>query len=764
DDAGESWRQVSKDHRLIQRAWYYIELFTDPQNEQTLYVLSAPMLRSKDGGKTWENMGGTHGDYHNLWINPRNPKHLVVANDGGAAVSFNGGDSWSTQNNQPTAQIYRISVDNEFPYHIYGGQQDNTSVKIPSRALGAGNIDVNHWFESAGGESAFLAFDPNNPRYVMGGSYQGTIEILDSKTLGSTKVMPSPIQYLGKDAAEMKYRYNWNAPIIRSVHEENTFYHGAQLLLRTKDMGKTWVEVSPDLTRNEKDKQGKPGIPFTNEAVGAENYGTLSYVLESPLEKGLIYTGSDDGYVYMTQNNGASWTNITPAGLGPCLVNAIEVSPFDKGTVYIATTRYKFNDHQPGLYKSTDYGKTWKPINKGIGAEDFTRVVREDQVRKGLLFAGTERGLYLSWDGGENWKPFPLNLPSVPITDLKVHQNNLIAATSGRSFWVLDDIEVLRQYQSSTAKTNKMVLHQPKPAMLMTGYSEMDQNGNPSGTNPTAGVNPATGLVLYYHLPSIPDSVELTMVIRNAKGELVHRYSSKANELFAKFNGRPGADPRLPKKPGLNRFVWNLRHETVQGIPGVYIESSFRGHKAIPGKYSITLTAGKEEQVIQTEILANPLFAVTPAEYAEYDQVLGAMEKEVSEMHQLVNDLDSKRQQLEAFIKQWPAAAPASLKEKAQSLVKALKAWDNDMIQRKSTAYDDVENFPNKFTAQYMFTMNQAESDLPRINQPVLDEWTGLRKTWAGLQQRGQALQKQALPELNAQLSAVGIGAIWKDF
>ncbi|HPH36506.1 MAG TPA: hypothetical protein PL108_02520, partial [Sediminibacterium sp.] len=508
NNAGKSFTQVSAEHKIIQRAWYYIEVFPDPNNENTLYVLSAPALKSIDGGKIWENLQGVHGDYHNLWINPSDSKNLVMADDGGVTISFNGGQTWSSQSNMPTAQMYRINVDNLFPYNIYGGQQDNSSVKIASRSF-SGGITAADWSASAGGESAFLAFDPNNPRYVLGGSYQGTIEVLDTKTNASTNIMAAPIQYLAMDAKDMKYRYNWNAPIIHSQHEPGTYYHGAHLLLRTRDMGKTWDEVSPDLTRNEKEKQVKPGVPFTNESVGAENYGTLSYVLESPLEKGVIYTGSDDGLVYLTKDGGATWKNITPAGLAECLINAIEVSPFDKATVYIATTRYKFNDHTPGLYKSTDYGKTWTNISNGIPVGSFTRVVREDDKRKDLLYAGTENGVYISFNGGKNWTPFQLNLPNTPITDLRVHQNNLIAATSGRSFWILDDLTLVRQYKSSPTTLS---VYEPSPAILASGSSELDGN-NPDfdGTNPYRGVNPATGIVVYYDLPESKEKSVITM-------------------------------------------------------------------------------------------------------------------------------------------------------------------------------------------------------------------------------------------------------------
>ena len=305
----------------------------------------------------------------------------------------------------------------------------------------------------------------------MGGSYQGTIEVLDVRAKAATNVMAAPIQYLGMDAKDIKYRYNWNAPIIWSKWEPNTFYHGSQYLLKTSDLGKTWKEVSPDLTRNEKEKQGKGGGPYTNEAVGAENYGTLAYVMESPLEKGVIWTGSDDGFVQLTRDGGATWKNVTPNGLAECLINAIEVSPFDKATAYIATTRYKFNDHRPGLYKTTDYGASWTKIDNGIPANAFTRVVREDNVRHDLLFAGTELGVFASWNGGKDWSPFQLNLPVTPITDLRVHQGNLIAATSGRSFWILDDLSLIRQYKPDVAPFS---IYKPSNAYLVNARSELD--------------------------------------------------------------------------------------------------------------------------------------------------------------------------------------------------------------------------------------------------------------------------------------------------
>ncbi|MBK8053038.1 MAG: glycosyl hydrolase [Saprospiraceae bacterium] len=761
ENGGKSWSRVSSDNRLIQRAWYYIELFVDPKDENTVYVLSAPALRSIDGGKTWTNLDGPHGDYHDLWINPDNPKNMIIADDGGASVSFNFGKSWSLQNNMPTAQLYRINVDNQFPYRIYAGQQDNTSLVISSRELGSGGITNTSWSASAGGESAFLAFNPDDPRYVLGGSYLGTIEVLDTKAKAGTNIMAAPIQYLARETKDMKYRFNWNAPIIWSKHEPDTYYHGAQFLLRTRDVGKSWTEVSHDLTRNEKEKQGKGGGPYTNEAVGAENYGTLSYVLESPHEKGVIWTGSDDGLVYITKDGGKNWQNVTPTGLQECLINAIEVSPHDPATAYIATTRYKFNDHTPGLYKTKDYGKTWTNISYGIPKNAFTRVVREDETRKDLLFAGTETGLYISWNGGKEWSPFQLNLPVTPITDLKVHQGNLIAATSGRSFWILDDLFLLNQYKTDT--TN-LTLFQPAPAMLVNGYSELDGvNPEFDGNNPFRGVNPATGSVLYYYLPELKPDEHITIEILDSQGNTVRSLSSRADSTFLQYDGGPQAEPVLPKNKGLNRFVWNLRHATIPGVPYVYIESSFRGHKAIPGTYSVVLKYGQMSKSTSLQITPNPLYAIDPATYLEYDRLMTKMENEVRIMHQMTNTLNNKRLQIEKMLDILNKDQKfINVATTGNALVTKMKAWDEDMVQRKSKAYDDVENFPNKFTANYLFMLNHTESDLPRINQPTLDRKKELDSEWEALKSRANEFLGKSLPMFNQQLWEAGVGAVWE--
>jgi hypothetical protein len=526
-------------------------------------------------------------------------------------------------------------------------------------------------------------------------------------------------------------------------------------------MGVTWKEVSPDLTRNDKSKQGKGGGPYTNEAVGAENYGTLSYVIESPLEKGVIWTGSDDGLVYVTRDGGATWQNVTPAGLQECLINSIEVSPHDKAIAYIATTRYKFSDHAPGLYKTIDYGKTWTKIVTGIPNNAFTRVVREDDKRKDLLFAGTELGLFVSWNGGKEWSPFQLNLPVTPITDLRVHQNNLIASTSGRSFWVLDDLDLVRQYKS---ETSALTLFQTTPTVIVNGSSELDRTSDEfDGTHPYRGVNPATGVVLYYQLPELKGGVPITLEIKDSQGNVVRTFSSQRDTTSVSYAGAPPTDPTLSKSKGLNRFVWNLRYPTMAGVPNTYIESSYRGHKASPGKYTATLRVGTQQAMTDFAVVPNPLYPTDAKTYQDYHSLMLRMETDLNVMHRMVNSLYNKKEQLETLLQSLPKDGKnAVLRSEGAALVQRIKQWDEEMVQRKSKAYDDVENFPNKFTANYLFMINHAESDIPKVTQPTLDRLKELNAMWATLQTRGQQLLEKDLPAFNKQLWDAGVGAIWK--
>jgi photosystem II stability/assembly factor-like uncharacterized protein len=759
NNGGGKWSRVSSDHSLIQRAWYYIELFVDPNDEEKIYVLNASAQRSIDGGKTWSTISGTHGDHHDLWINPYNSNNMVIANDGGAAVSYNYAKSWSPQNRMATSQFYRVNTDNLFPYNLYGGQQDNSSVKISSLALGDGGIGEQNWSASAGGESAFLAFDPDNPRYVMGGSYLGTIEILDTKAKASTQIMAAPIQYLGRDSKDMKYRYNWNAPIIWSQHEPNTYYHGAQLLLRTRDNGVNWEEVSPDLSNNEKAKQGKGGGPYTNEAVGAENYGTLAYVVESPHEKGFIWTATDDGVLQLTKDGGKNWVNVTPKNLPETLINSIEVSPHEKATAYIATTRFKFNDYTPAIYKTTNYGQSWTNISAGIPKGAYTRVIREDTKRKDLLFAGTELGMYISWDGGKKWQSFQLNLPLTPITDLKVSHDDISVATMGRSFWILDDLGLVREFDG---KDKSFTLLQPEDAVIGNWASQLNSNsGSFSGADDSEGVNPANGVVFYYYQPAAAKDKALTLTIEDKDGKLVRTISSKADSDYIKYPGGPSAEPILSNKVGLNRFVWDMRYTSLPGAPTAYIEGSLKGHKAMPNTYSATIRQHDQLSEVKFKILPNPLYEVTILDYQETHNFKTQTEANLTDMHIRVNKLKEVQSQITLILKDLSEDEKYNtVRSEGQAVIKKLQSWDEDMLQRKSKAYDDVENFPNKFTAEYIFLINQNDSDLPKVTQASKDRQAELDKQWEVLRSISEELINNIIPAYNKLLWDNGIGAL----
>jgi hypothetical protein len=412
------------------------------------------------------------------------------------------------------------------------------------------------------------------------------------------------------------------------------------------------------------------------------------------------------------------------------------------------------------LYKTIDYGKTWTKINNGIPNGVFTRVIREDDKRKDLLFAGTETGIYISWNGGKNWEPFQLNMPVTPITDLRIYQGNLIAATSGRSFWILDDLSLIRQYKKDTTFS----VFNPSAAYLINGSSELDQSSPDfTGLNSSRGVNPSTGVVVYYQLPEIKDTDVLTMEIKDVGGNIVHIYSSKKDSTYKKYDGGPPAEPLLSKSKGLNRFVWNMRYSTMPGVPDAYIESSYRGHKAIPGKYTITLKMGQQKITTDAEILANPLYPTDATSYKEYNTIMSSLENELTTMHKMVNSMNAKREQLESLLASLTDEKYIALKTEGAALAKKMKAWDEDMIQRKTKVYDDADNFPAKFTANYLFLINQTESDIPSVNQPSLDRTKELNTEWATLKSREVELLDKNIPLFNKKLWEAGVGAVWKN-
>jgi len=571
--------------------------------------------------------------------------------------------------------------------------------------------------------------------------------------------MAAPIQYLGRETKDMKYRFNWNAPIIWSQHEPDTYYHGAQLLLRTRDNGNIWEEVSPDLSNNEKEKQGKGGGPYTNEAVGAENYGTLTYVIESPHEKGFIWTATDDGVLQLTKDGGKTWKNVTPKGLPETLINAIEVSPHDKATAYIATTRFKFNDYTPAIYKTTNYGESWTNISNGIPIGAYTRVIREDTKRKDLLFAGTELGMYISWNGGKRWQSFQLNLPITPITDLKVSHDDLSVATMGRSFWILDDLGLIRQFEGND---KSFALLQPEDAVIGNWESQLNSNSDTfNGTDDSQGVNPANGVVFYYYLPTATKDKELTLEIKDKDGNLVRTISSKTNPDYLKYPGGPSPEPLLSNKVGLNRFVWDMRYNSLSGIPTAYIEGSFKGHKALPNAYTATIKQEDQLSNVPFNILPNPLYNITNEEYQETHDFTTKTEANLTDMHMRVNKLKEVQNKIALILKELPKEKKYSeVKSEGEAIIQKLKSWDEDMVQRKSKAYDDVENFPNKFTAEYLFLMNQNDSSLPKVSQASKDRLIELDKQWEALKSISEELINNVIPTYNRLLWDYGIGAL----
>jgi photosystem II stability/assembly factor-like uncharacterized protein len=757
NDAGGHWNRVSKDHRLVQRAWYYIEAATDPKDPNTIYVLNSPAIKSIDGGRTWESFRAPHGDYHQLWINPDNPKNMIVANDGGASISFNGGQSWSSQDNQPTAQFYRINADNLFPYNLYAGQQDNTSVKLASMGSSwGGRISERDWSYSAGGESAFLAFDPNQPDHVMGGSYQGTIGLLMTKINEQHNIMEYPVQYQALDPKDMTYRFNWNAPIIHSLHQKGVFYHAGNRLFKTSNLGKSWEVISPDLTTHDTTKMGKSGGPYTNEGAGGENYCTITYVAESPHENGVMYTGSDDGMVYITRNGGKDWTNISPEGIRGNQVNAIEVSPHSKGTVYLAIHRYKLNDFTPFIYKSTDYGTTWTKIQTGIPYGAYVRVVREDNEVKDLLYAGTETGFYISYNGGKNWQQLQLNLPVTPITDLKLHQDHLLASTQGRAFWILDDLTPLRK--NAAAIKDSFALLPVKDAYRLSAGSPLNQlfpgDKEPRTINTTMA-NPVTGAQFFFHILGKETVKSATIEILDAAGNNIRTYYMQ-KPVNRQGNNQLQDDPAIEVRNGLNRFVWDLCHRNLPTIDNVLIEGSDKGRMVVPGNYTVRLTINGKSQSQNFKVLTDPRqlkeypSLVTAEAYQEQEKLLQLLSNDVEEIHVAVTQMHKLQQQLKELRERTEDNSTFdTLYRHAGSILEKIQDWEAQLIQRKSQTNDDVINFVNKLSANIIFVKGEAEGNVPYITEGHIKRTQDLHAEWVKYRNQQQALLQGDIRTLN---------------
>ncbi len=507
DDAGKTFRQINKDRTFLQRAWYYTHVFADPVDPDTVYILNVMFHRSVDGGKSFEMVMVPHGDTHDLWINPQNNQMMVYGDDGGAAVSFNAGKTWSPQSNQPTAEFYRVTTDHRFPYWVYGAQQDNTTARIVSRTTGFG-ISIKDWHSVGGCESGHIAIDPRDPdaNVVYAGCYGGSITRYDHKTGQVREITTAPQLALGTKAEDLHYRFQWNAPIRISKHDPSVLYHSSNFVHRSTDEGQTWTIVSPDLTRANPEMLQDAGGPITKDQTGVETFATLFVFEESPLAKGELWAGSDDGRVHLTRDGGQSWSEITPEGVPEFgTVNAIDISTHQAGRAQVTVYNYRFDDFAPYVFQTNDYGKTWKRIadgKNGIPERHFARVVREDPDRRGLLYAGTEYGMYVSFDDGKGWQSLQLNLPVTPVTDLQIKDKDLVVSTQGRSFWILDDLTPLHQLTGETVKS-AFHLFQPRDTYRTRGGGF----DIPSGT---LGQNPPGGVVIHYALAQdLPADQEL---------------------------------------------------------------------------------------------------------------------------------------------------------------------------------------------------------------------------------------------------------------
>ncbi len=726
DNGGKNWTKVNEARNLRQRAWYYTRIYADTQNADTVYVLNTGFYKSQDGGRTYTAISVPHGDNHDLWIAPNDNQRMINSNDGGANVSLSGGKNW-TEQDQATAQFYRVSVDNDFPYRIYGAQQDNSTVRILSRSS-SGSIGIRDWEITAGAESGWVVAHPKDSNIVFGGNYGGLLERLDHRTGQSRDVNVYPDNPMGWGAEGMKYRFQWNFPIFFSPHDANILYTGGNVLFKTTNEGQTWTAISPDLTRNDKSKMGPSGGPITKDNTSVEYYGTIFSGMESPVKAGVIWTGSDDGLVHVTQDGGKNWSNVTknikdmPEWIQ---INSLDASPHDAATAYIAATMYKSDDNRPYLYKTSDSGKTWKKIVKGLPDNSFTRVIREDPARKGLLYTGTETGLYVSFDDGENWQSLQLNLPVVPITDLVIQKRDkdLVVATQGRSFWILDDLSVLHQMKDEIAKADAH-LFKPEDAYRTVG------GGGFANPNATAGQNPPAGVVVYYHLKDKPKD-EVTLEFLDSTGKSIKKFSSKAPAQesaptpAAGEGGGPGSGggtPRVATEAGLNRFVWDTRYADAARFPGLIMwAGSVTGPRAVPGSYQVKLTVGGKTLIEAFELKKDPRLATTQEDFAKQFDLLWKIRNKLDETHNAILKIRDVRQQIEAVSKRIASQANAkAVVDSGKALNAKLTAIEEALYQTKNQSNQDPLNYPirlnNKLAA---LSGSVGGSDNPPTDQAL---------------------------------------------
>lgn len=711
DDGGKTWKKQNDDRSLRQRAWYYSRIYTDTKDDHTLYVLNVDYHKSVDGGKTFKGFEAPHGDHHDLWVAPENPDRMIIGDDGGAQVTFDGGETWSTYHNQPTSQFYRVVTDNHFPYRIYVAQQDNSTLRIAHRTTG-GSISEEDWEETAGGESAHITVDPLNNDIVYGGSYDGFLTRVNHKTGSVRGINVWPDNPMGHGAEGMKYRFQWNFPIFFSRHNPKRLYAASNHLHMTEDEGQTWQLMSPDLTRNEKEKLVSSGGPITKDNTSVEYYATIFAVNESPVKEGVIWAGSDDGRIHVTQDGGKSWTDVTSVSMPKYLMfNSVEPSRHDPAVCYVAGTMYKSGDYLPYLFKTSDYGKTWKKIVNGIPDDFFSRVVREDETVKGLLYAGTERGMFISYDDGESWTTFQMNLPIVPVTDLALKNNNLIAATQGRSLWIIDDLTMI--HQSMAKKTaSDVVLFKPIDSYRIGGRQVKDSK--------TEGTNHPGGVMTHFYIPKLDekkDTVSLTYL--TMKGDTIRTYSSFAKEDRDK----------LKVKQGGNMFTWRMDYPVAKKFDGMILWwGSLNGPTAKTGDYKVVLNVNGKTQEQPFKIVQSPVSEGSVSDIDKQFDFIKSVNDKVSEAHQAIIDIRSMKVQVKSYTDKISDKDIKSYAEKMDSIASEV---EKNLYQTKNKSGQDPLNFPIRLTnklAHLNSLMNMGINDFPPTTSmyQVRDELTGM--------------------------------------
>lgn len=676
NNGGDSWTLQNSDNDIRQRAWYYTRVFADPKNADQVWILNNDFMKSTDAGKTLKKIRTPHGDHHDLWIDPQDGNRMIVGDDGGAQISFNGAGDWSTYDNQPTAQFYRVSTDNHYPYRILGAQQDNSTVRILSRS-DRGSITQDNWQPTAGAESGYVVADPLNPDIVYGGNYSGYLSRYDHKTGENRAVSVWPDDPLGGGADVAKYRFQWNFPIFFSPNNPKKIYAAGNVLFASENEGASWTALSPDLTTNDKERQRSSGGPITKDNTGVEVYCTIFTAAESAIEKDLLWTGSDDGLIQMSRDGGQSWKNVTPPEAGKWMMwNCVETDPFKKGKAYFVGTKYKSDDFTPYIFKTEDYGNTWTKITNGIPANHFARCIRADKRRAGLLYCGTEYGMYISYDDGANWKPFQLNLPMVPITDLTIKENDLIVATQGRAFWAIDDLTMV-QHRDENMLQKDLFVYPVNPAYRYAGGQEQDPRN--------AGMNPPAGVVINYFLKNVGDSAKVSIDIMDRNKKVIRSYSTTAKE----------AADKIDVSKGMNQFVWNMNYAPAEKIEGLVIwHGNVPGPKAAPGDYFYKLKAGKDSTEGSFVVKANPVYNLTQQDYEDQANFLLTIRDKFSEMMKAIKNIRDIRKQLNDFTDRLGKDCPKDVKAMADSINKQMTSIEEALHQTKAKSGQDVLNYP----------------------------------------------------------------------